>query len=200
MFMTGDWMWHLSPVLLMLGMVTLNHLIVHHRTERRYALEAARLRSALIAELRALHKLYRTNLDLIEKKANYLLSTRTIVVVYKANLGRLTSLFEPAVIERLVSWFFENEVLEAQLAAQATSRGGISYQLTADTGVEELKRMYAAGAEDLAAMCDALELLDAACTQPREPGYLQRMLAPIDQALANALSPPGRNSIDRASG
>jgi hypothetical protein len=76
MNITGEWMWHLLPVVLMLGMIGLNHVIMHQRAERRYELEANRLRSALVAELRALHKLYLTNLDLIESKANYLLSTR----------------------------------------------------------------------------------------------------------------------------
>jgi len=157
MFFTADLMWHLSPILLMFGMVTLNHLIMHHRAERRYALEAGRLRSALLAELRALHKVYLANLDLIDRKANYLLSTRPVAAVYRGNLPRLTSLFEPPVIEPLVTWFAENEALEAKLAAQATSKGGLSYQLTPETGLDELKDMFTTGSERLASTYAALE-------------------------------------------
>src|SRR5262245_8100257 len=133
MLIAGNWMWHLSPLVVMFGMVTLNHLIMHHRMERRYALEADRLRSALLAELRALHKVYMTNLELIDSKAGYVVSTRSVAAVYRGNLPRLTSLFEPPVIEPLVTWFAENEALEGKLAAQATSKGGISYQLTPET-------------------------------------------------------------------
>src|SRR5262245_33187130 len=114
MLMAGDLMWHLFPIVLMIGMVTLNHLIMHQRMERRYALEADRLRSALLAELRALHKTYMTNLELIESKAGYVVSTRSVAAVYRGNLPRLASLFEPPVIEPLVTWFAENEALEGR--------------------------------------------------------------------------------------
>jgi len=156
MNITGEWMWHLLPLMLMLGMVGLNHLIVHQRAERRYELEASRLRSALVAELRALHKLYLTNLDLIESKANYVLATRS-PVIYRGNLGRFASLFESALIEHLVTLFAENELLEAHLSAQANNRAGVSYQLTPETRVEEFKQMYTAGAKDLEITCHALE-------------------------------------------
>jgi hypothetical protein len=193
MFMTSDFMWHLSPIVLMLGMVTLNHLILHHRTERRYALEADRLRSALLAELRALQKVYLTNLDLIESKANYLLSTRSVAAVYRGNLPRLTSLFEPPVIEPLVTWFAENEALERRLAAQATSRGGISYQLTPETGVDEFKRMYASGTERLEMTCAALECAAAADTGARDRRHRPGLLASIDHLLASLIAPLFRN-------
>ena len=155
----SEWMWHLLPVMLMFGMMGLNHMVVHQRAERRNELEAGRLRRALIAELRGLHKLYLTNLDLIESKANYVLATRS-PVIYRGNLGRFASLFESALIEHLVTLFAENELLEAHLSAQANNRAGVSYQLTPETRVEELKEMYTAGVEDLKLTCEALERYD----------------------------------------
>jgi AraC-like DNA-binding protein len=44
-------------------------------------------RIALAAELRALSDLYNRNLQLITQKADYILSARSSVVVYKGNLG-----------------------------------------------------------------------------------------------------------------
>jgi hypothetical protein len=142
--------------MLMIAVMGLNHVIVNQRTERRNELEATRLRRALVAELRALHKLYLTNLDLFESKTNYVLSTRS-PVIYRGNLGRFPTLFEPPLIEHLVTLFAENELLEAHLAGQAINRAGVSYQLTPQTRVEELKQMYRAGAEDLERTCEALE-------------------------------------------
>ena len=112
MNMTTDTFWHLSPFILMFGMVALNHLITHHRTEQRYAIEAARLSAALRAELVILQDLYRTNLRLIEDKADHLFSGRVAVLVYKGNLGRLTSLFDSNTIEQLVAVFARNEMIE----------------------------------------------------------------------------------------
>ncbi len=182
MLLTGESIWHLSPLILMLGVLALNHLIVHHRTERRYKLEAARLTGALIAELRALHKLYLINLDLIERNATYVLSSRSSSVIYRGNIGRLTSLFDVPIIERLVTLFAENEALEARLAAQATSKGGMSYQLTVDTKLEELKQMYAIGAKDLESTCDNLLRSTSAMGQPMQE---LSVLTRFDLALAH---------------
>ena len=140
---------HFIPVLLMLGMVALNHLIVHQRTERRYAIEAARLSAALGAELRMLHDLYAKNLELLDAKAGYLMSTRSPVLVYKSNLGRLSSLFEAPIIEHLVAVFAQNERIEALLAAHSNSKGGLTYVLTADSKVDELRDMYVQTAREL---------------------------------------------------
>jgi hypothetical protein len=130
-------------------MVSLNHLIRHHRAERGRAIESSRLRGALISELQALHKAYCLSLELIESGANYLMSTRSVVLVYKGNLGRLTSLLEPAAIECAIAVFAENEMIEGLLAAHAAGKGGVSYRLTPDSQIEELERMYAAGREQI---------------------------------------------------
>jgi hypothetical protein len=141
----------------MLGAVALNHVIVHRRTERRYAVEAARLCAGLAAELRVLGELYETNLDLLEEKAGYLLSTRSPVVVYRSNLGRLTSLLDASIIQQLVTIFARNEQIEALLAAHATSKAGLTFQLTAESKVDALKDLYRQTARELEWTRNALE-------------------------------------------
>lgn len=142
---TGDVMVHYLPLLLMLSIVAVNHLITHQRTERRYALEALRLRAALSSELRALQDTYQMNLDLISRNEDHLMSVRSPVMIYRSNLGRVTSLFESELVDELVSLFARNETIEALLAAHGTSKGGLSYLLTPKSKVEGLKQMLAAG-------------------------------------------------------
>ncbi|HTQ82683.1 MAG TPA: hypothetical protein VMI47_05390, partial [Pseudolabrys sp.] len=64
-----------TPVFFMMGMIAINHVINNQRADRRTAAEALRLRAALAAELRALQDIYKRNLQLIEKKADHILST-----------------------------------------------------------------------------------------------------------------------------
>src|SRR4051812_35769383 len=142
MIIAGDWLSHWTPLFMMLGMVAINHAIMIYRAEGRLALEADRLRAALASELQMLADIYRTNIELINRKANYLLSARSPVLVYRHNLGKMTSLFDAALLERLVAHFAQNEIIEAVLAAHAQSKAGVSYQLTAETKVGELKGMY----------------------------------------------------------
>ena len=166
MEITSISIYHFLPVLLMLVMVVLNHVIIHQRAERRYALESARLCAGLIAELRVLRELYEKNLDLLETKAGYLLSTRSPVMVYKTNLGRLTSLLDALTIQHLVTIFAQNERIEAVLAAHATCKAGLTYQLTPESKVEELKEMYQRTARELAWASEALEARDNLAKAP----------------------------------
>jgi len=140
---------HLFPVLFMLAVVAINHVIVYRRTEKRYAIEAERLCAGLTAELRMLRELYDQNLGLLEAKAGYLLSTRSPVVVYKSNLGRLTSLLDASIIQQLVTIFARNEQIEALLAAHATSKAGLTFQLTAESKIDALKELYQQTAREL---------------------------------------------------
>jgi hypothetical protein len=84
---TGSWIASFFPALLMLMIVAMNHLITNQRNDRRLADETLRFRAALATELRALLDLYEANLGLIARKADYILSSRSSVVVYKGNLG-----------------------------------------------------------------------------------------------------------------
>ena len=96
------WIAPFIPVVLMLSIVIANHIVTAQRNDRKTAAEASRFSAALVAELRAMLDLYKINLDLIEQKANYLLSTRSSIAIYKGNLGRLTALLEKPAIEHVV--------------------------------------------------------------------------------------------------
>jgi hypothetical protein len=157
----GDWIWHIVAIVLMITIVIVNHLIAYRRAERRLTLETQRLRAALAAELQVLQELYQTNLRLIEEKANYVLSTRSPLLICKGNLGRLTSLFEETVIEQLVDLFAHNEMMEAHIAARADPRAGISYRFAPDTKIEPIAQMYADAARNLERARDVLDRLEA---------------------------------------
>jgi hypothetical protein len=154
----GSWIAPLFPAPLMLMVVALNHLITNQRNDRRLADETVRFRAALATELRALLDLYDTNLGLIARKADYILSTRSSVVVYKGNLGRLTLLLEPAAIAQVVRAFARNEKIEAVVPAHANFKCGLTYQFAPAEGeYEEWRRMYEDAAGEIAAACAALE-------------------------------------------
>jgi hypothetical protein len=152
----GDWTLHFIAVAMTVGILAANHRIAHRRFERRASLDSSGLRAALVAELEALQDIYRMNLELIEEGATYLLSTRSPVLVYKHNLGRLPSVFEAPLVENLVALFARNEIIESLLAAHATPKGGLSYRLTPQTKVGALKQMYAAGLDQMTWACEAL--------------------------------------------
>src|SRR5271170_1004979 len=82
----SNWVTPLIPVVLMVTIVVTNHIVAGQRNDRKTAAEASRFSAALAAELRAMLDLYKMNLDLIEKKSGYLLSTRTMIAIYKGNL------------------------------------------------------------------------------------------------------------------
>ena len=83
------WITPFIPVLLMLSIVVANHVVAGQRSDRKTAAEASRFSVALSAELCAMLDLYKLNLDLIEKKAGYLLSTRSSIAIYKGILAVL---------------------------------------------------------------------------------------------------------------
>jgi hypothetical protein len=146
------------PVILMVCIVITNHLVTGQRTDKRTALESSRLSAALAAELRALLELYRTNLDLIAQKANYILSSRSSVAIYKGNLGRLTTLLDEAAIEQAVAVFAQNERIEAIIAAHATLRCNLTYQIApADAKFDDWSQMYLEGSRSIAFACRVLE-------------------------------------------
>jgi hypothetical protein len=123
----------------MLSIVILNHAIVSQRNDRKTASEASRFAATLAAELRAILDLYKTNLELIEQKADYILPTRSSIVVYKGNLGRLTLLLDKPPIEHVVGVFAQNERIEAIVAACSNFKCNLTYQLFA--GRSQVRRM-----------------------------------------------------------
>jgi hypothetical protein len=152
------WIAPFIPVVLMLSVVIANHIVTGQRNDRKTAAEAARFSAALVAELGAMLDLYKMNLDLIEQKANYLLSTRSSIAIYKGNLGRLTALLEKPAIEHVVGVFAQNERIEAVVAAHSNLKCNLTYQFSqADSKFDEWKQMYEQASRNIASACRILE-------------------------------------------
>jgi hypothetical protein len=152
------WIGPFIPVVLMLSVVAMNHVVTGQRAEKKTTDESLRFSTALAAELRAMLELYQVNLALIEQKADYLLSTRTSIVIYKGNLGRLTSLLDPPAIEPVVKAFAVNERIEAIVAARSNLKCNLTYQFpVADTKFDEWKQMYEWASQSIEAACRILE-------------------------------------------
>jgi hypothetical protein len=158
------WMLSIMPAFLIVGLMILNHGIVHIRTTRREALELSRLRVALHSELRALHDLYRLNIELIDEKAGYVISGRLPTVVYKSQLGKVLQL-DPVSVQKLISVFARNEIAEGILAAHSGGRGGTTYKVAPDSDLERLRQLYVEGIDCVGQTCDALSQTG----RPREP-------------------------------
>jgi hypothetical protein len=151
------WIGPFAPVLLMLVIVIANHAVAGQRNDKKTGAEASRLSAALAAEVRAVLELYRLNLELIEQKANYLLSTRSSIVVYRSNLARLTMLDTP-VLEQVVGAFAQNERIEAIIAAQSTLKSNFFYQFSnAEAKLEDWKKMYEQASRVLVRTCCLLD-------------------------------------------
>ena len=156
---THTWFFPLSYILVMICVVLTNHVTTHLRSEKRFALEACRLRGALGAELRSLQSLFAGNLDLLGRDSGYILSGKSSALVYKGNLGRLTTLLDRPIIEQVVAIYARNERIEAMLAACAKpNAGGLAYRVSpGEVDLRELKVMYEEALENIAAICEALE-------------------------------------------
>ena len=154
-------MWaHVGTVLpyliVMLGTLTINHVLNRQQAEKRVALETMRFRLALSIEMQALSTLYDDNLDLLNRDCEYVLSTRQSII-YRGNLNRLMSLDAP-VLEQVVAVYAENERIEAFLAANAKSANAMSYRIAPATPeTAALKRMFAAAGSNLTRARETLE-------------------------------------------
>jgi hypothetical protein len=168
----------LVPVVLMLGIVVTNHVVTGCRTNKKTAEESARFAAALAAELRAMQEIYRTNLALIEGKANHILSTRSSIVVYKGNIGRLTMLLDKTALENVVSAFARNEKIEGIVAAYSNFKCNLTYQFTpTDIKFEEWKAMYEEGLQQIASACLILDRRSE--PNPLTPGIQWRSAADL---------------------
>jgi hypothetical protein len=176
----GQWVGPFVPVVLMVSIIVLNHTVVSQRADRKTANEGARFVAALAAELRAILELYKTNLELIEQKADYILSTRSSVLVYKGNLGRLTLLLDRPVIEHVVGVFAQNERIEMIIAARSNFRCNLTYQFSpADARFDEWRQMYEQAMERVAATCRMLEAGEGSLRAPEANGVTWRVI--LDQ-------------------
>jgi hypothetical protein len=149
---------HFSPVLLMLCVVALNHAVHYRRGERKLTQEGSRLRIALRAELQALLDLYTTNIDLLRKRSDHLLSSRSSLIVYKSNIGRLPLHLDEAVLTKVINVYARNDRLEATVAVHATLKCGLAFKHAPSSHeAEKLKRMYIAASRDIISVCDDLD-------------------------------------------
>jgi hypothetical protein len=155
MVIEGHWV-NFVPVLMMLAILVANHALTHHRSGRREDVEGTRLKAALTAELKALRELYQKNLKLLEREAGYLISTRAPMIVYKSNQAKLTVLIEAEVLEKLVSLYAKNEMIEEIVSANASANGPLSFKLRPASDIEELKDLYAEGMQQIARTWRAL--------------------------------------------
>lgn len=154
----NHWIGPFIPAVLMLSIVIANHVVTGQRNDRKAAAEATRFSAALAAEMRAMLDLYKVNLDLIEQQANYLLSTRSSIAIYRGNLGRLAVLLEKPAIQHVVGVFAQNERIEAVVAAHSNLKCNLTYQFSqADTKQDEWKKMYERGSRSIISACQILE-------------------------------------------
>lgn len=156
---THAWLFPLSYILMTVSVVLVNHVTTHVRTEKRFALEACRLHGALSAELRSLQSLFTGNLKLLERDPSYILSGKSSALMYKGNLGRLTTLLDRPIIEQVVAIYAQNERIEAILTACAKpNAGGLAYRVTpGEVDLQELKVMYEEAVKDISVICETLE-------------------------------------------
>jgi hypothetical protein len=175
---TVIWTLNLASIAIMLGVVIINHVMMHRRKGQTDQVEAGKLRIALLAELRALQDIYRVNLDLIENKGRYLISSRSPIMVYKSNLGRLTILLEGPAIEKLVALFARNEIIEQLVSLNSNGRGSMSYRILPKYSVDELKQMYATGIDHVAETCEELCKAEADAKASSSPRFKSPILLP----------------------
>ena len=109
----------LMPIM-MICICAMNLIWNGRRADGRTTLDATRLQAALTEELYLLAKLYRTNLELLDRAEVRLLSTRIPMAIFRANVPRLTLLDED-VVRCLVAVHGNNEHVEMLIAERAKS-------------------------------------------------------------------------------
>lgn len=184
MMIEGHWV-NFIPVLMMLAILVANHALTHRRSGRREDVEAARLKVALMAELKALRELYQKNLKLLESGAGCLISTRMPVIIYKSNQGRLTTLIEAELLEKLVSMYAKNEMIEEMLSANASPNGPLSFRLRPTSDIEELKQLYTEGMQQVARTWRMFSPETQSTAQAAARATQQRSVAPAVSAESN---------------
>jgi hypothetical protein len=106
--------------IMMIMICVMNLIVTHRRAENRLSLDGRRLQAALVEELHLLAKLYRANLELLDRQEVRLISTRMPLAIFRGNIGRITLLDENAV-RRLVAVHANNEHIEMMVAERAKS-------------------------------------------------------------------------------
>lgn len=118
------WFHLLVTPLAMLLVFALNARVSFRRADLRSIVEAERLQTVLLEELKALALLYRANIELLDRGEHTLLSPRAPMAVYRAHLGRLSTI-DTGLVRNLIHIHIRNEHIEMLMSARAkTARGG----------------------------------------------------------------------------
>jgi hypothetical protein len=164
----SNWVTPLVPVLLMISIVVANHVVAGQRTDKKTAAEATRFSAALVAELHAILDLYNINLELIDKRSGYLLSSRTTIAIYKANLARLTTLLDGPAVAHVVGVFAQNERIESLVAAHSNLKCNLTFQFSPkDINFDEWKGMYEQASRNIISACRYLNERPPLMAAPR---------------------------------
>jgi hypothetical protein len=180
---TGDsLLFHMLPVLTMLGIMFANQLAAQRRLEKRSAKEDQGLRTILQMELAELLLVYDENLRRIAEPPSHLLSGRPFLTVSKGNLGRV-ALLDPATIATLISAIAFNERIESTIGAQARLVGNSVYRLESNApSLDDIGAMLVLGRAKIRTALASLEGGDpvAAPSAPR---------GRIEPALVGSIAP-----------
>ena len=186
----------LMPIM-MICICAMNLIWNSRRTDGRFSLDAARLQAALTEELYLLARLYRSNLDLLNRTEVRLLSTRVPLAIFRANVPRLTVL-EEETIRCLVAVHANNEHIEMMVAERAKSiKNGqcTIYVLEKDEPSAELFRaLFQDGSALVDRAIEALETRRAssagfAGTTPRLLGFTA-----LKPEVADLMTSPARSA------
>jgi hypothetical protein len=149
----------LMPIM-MIMICAMNLIWSGRRTESRFSLDATRLLAALTEELYLLAKLYRSNLELLDRAEVRLLSTRIPMAIFRANVPRLTLLDEET-IRCLVAVHGNNEHVEMLIAERAKSikNGQCTIYVFEkdDPSIEQFRSVFAEGSQLIDHAIGALE-------------------------------------------
>lgn len=177
------------PVM-MISICAMNLIVTHRRAENRSSLDARRLQAALVEELQLLAKLYRSNLDLLDRPELRLISTRIPLAIFRGNVGRITLLDED-VIRPVVSVHANNEHLETMVSERAkTIKNGqcTVYVFDKDDGasVEHFRSPFGEGlalVENAVRYLETKQAISAAPAPMWQPAETKALLGTIGRSL-----------------
>jgi hypothetical protein len=175
---------HLMPLFAVATGVLISMVVNHWRTETRNAVDANRLRAALQVELSMLQAVYDENLRLLDTGHELLPSSRQMITLYRANLGRIQLLNE-AEIPAIVAAYGYNEVVESYLSATCKQLGQAYRVLTGETPVEAIRQRFLAGQAHIATALDAMQRVSGTPSAAASPAAAPQ---PSDVTAASLLA------------
>ncbi len=155
----GDWLFHLTPVVMMATILLINHTINGRRNRRRAGLEASRMATAVGVELQSMLNHYSDNLSLLARDAPILLSARGGGQVYRTSLPRMVGLLDERLVAMVVAAYAHHERIEALLVACSQPNSGFTLRAGAGGAYhEQLRQRFVTGCEVVEAAISALAL------------------------------------------